>query len=133
MKSIKVLTAIFGIAVSLSTGFAVAQTKDVHVLKPKHGGLMSEVNHIEYELVLKPEGTELYLQDHGKPMDLTNTSATLTVLDGAEKTGIKLLAQSKMLKGDGITLKNPNYTAIATVEFPNKKKSTVRFSNKASK
>eukprot|EP01038_Epipyxis_sp_PR26KG_P003765 gene3765-5382_t len=80
MKSIKLLTTTFGLVLALSSGFAVAQEKDEHKLEPKHGGVVVESNHIEYELVVKPENVQLHAVDHGKVMDLSKAKAKVVFL-----------------------------------------------------
>jgi hypothetical protein len=127
MKSFKLQAAVFGVAFAFNAGFAFAQQPDVHDLKPRHGGVVSEVNHKEYELVIKPDSTQLHVRDHGKPMDLSQSSAKLTVLESGQKQELTLTGQGALLKGNAIQLKGSAYTAVATVEFAGKKKTTVRF------
>jgi hypothetical protein len=127
MKSIKSLTTTFGLVLALSSGFAVAQEKDEHKLEPKHGGVVVESNHIEYELVVKPENVQLHAVDHGKVMDLSKAKAKVVFLVAGQKMERTLAGQGALLSGEGVDLKGSAYTAVATVEFANKKKATVRF------
>ena len=131
MKSIKLLTTSFGLVLALSSGFAVAQEKDEHKLEhklePKHGGVVVEANHIEYELVVRSENVQLHANDHGKVIDLSKAKAKVVFLVADQKMERTLAGQGVLLSGEGVDLKGSGYTAVATVEFANKKKATVRF------
>jgi hypothetical protein len=127
MKSIKLLTTSFGLVLALSSGFAVAQEKDEHKLQPKHGGVVVEANHIEYELVVRSENVQLHANDHGKVIDLSKAKAKVVFLVADQKMERTLAGQGVLLSGEGVDLKGSGYTAVATVEFANKKKATVRF------
>ena len=115
------------IGLGLNAELVQAQEKDVHDLVPKHGGIVTESNHMEYELVIKPDSTELYIRDHGKAVDLSQAKAKLTVLNSGKKTETELIGGSTMLKGEAVITDGKGFTALATVEFSGKKKSTVRF------
>lgn len=127
MKSIKLQAITLGMALALPAGFAFAQQPDMHDLKPIHGGVVSQAHHKEFELVIKPDSIHLHVRDHGRPMDLSKASAKLTVLESGQKQDLALTGQGAMLQGKGIQLKGSAYTAVATVEFADKKKATVRF------
>jgi hypothetical protein len=127
MKSIKLQATTLGMILALNASFAFAQQPDVHNLKPLHGGVVSQANHKEFELLIKPDSTQLHVSDHGKPVDLSQASAKLTVLDSGQKQELTLTGRGALLKGNGIQLKGSAYTAVATVEFADKKKTTVRF------
>ena len=127
MKSIKLLTTAIGFALALSSGLASAQVKDEHRLESKHGGVVVESNHIEYELVVKPENIQLHAVDHGKVMDLSKAKAKVVFLVAGQKMERTLAGQGALLSGEGVDLKGAAYTAVATVELANKKKATVRF------
>jgi hypothetical protein len=98
-----------------------------HTVGPKHGGLVSESNHIEYELVLKPDATEIHVRDHGKVKDMSKAKAKINVLSEGKKLEQTLSGEPAMLKGPALGLGAQNYTAVATVEFASGKKATVRF------
>lgn len=130
MKSIKLLWCALALGFGLNTVSAIAQGKDIHSTEPKHGGIVSESNHMEFELVVKPEGTSLYAMDHGQPVDFSKASGKVILLNDGQKKEIVLTGNSTVLQGEGVELKTPAYTALATVEFANKKKTTVRFKTK---
>jgi hypothetical protein len=53
---------------------------------PKHGGLIRHANDITYELVSLPQGAQIYIEDHGKPVATAGMLGKLTVLQGAVKS-----------------------------------------------
>jgi hypothetical protein len=53
--------------------------------KPMHGGVLVAVKDIHYELVANPTALRLFVRDHGKPVDVSKTTAKLTLLSGTEK------------------------------------------------
>ena len=130
MKSIKLLATSIGLALALNSGLSSAQVKDEHKLEPKHGGVVVESNHIEYELVVKPDNVQLHANDHGKVMDLSQAKGKVTFLISGQKVERVLVGQGTVLSGEGVDLKGSAYTAVTTVEFANKKKATVRFKSK---
>jgi hypothetical protein len=65
MKPIHLLAAV---TFSMSgLAFAAGGHDHGHEHKPLHGGVVSEVKDMDYELVAKPDLIQLYLRDHGKP------------------------------------------------------------------
>lgn len=71
--------------------FAVAGVALAHGdATPKHGGLLKEANDVHYELVVKPDSAELYVQDHGKPVPTAGMRGKLTVLAGGVKSDAEL-------------------------------------------
>ena len=75
------------------TGAAFAADKhaDGHEIKPMHGGAVAEAKDIDYELVTKADKLQLYMRDHGKPLDPAGMSAKVTLLSGSEKQEAQLL------------------------------------------
>lgn len=71
--------------------FAGGQHDHGHEDKPQHGGLVAEVKEMDYELVVKPDVLQLYLRDHGKPVDVSNAKGSVTLLSGSDKQEIALM------------------------------------------
>ena len=130
MKTARLLLSTLVLSLGLGTGLTHAKEGDAHDLNPKHGGIVSESSHMEFELVLNPQATELYVRDHGRPVDLTQAKGKLMLVSGGKKTEIELVGSATMLKGNAFELGVGGYTAVATVELSNKKKITVRFKSK---
>jgi hypothetical protein len=68
----------------------VTSSVSAHEAKPMHGGVVTEVSEVQYELVAKPEILTLYVRDEDKPVDVKGGSATVTLMTGSEKTEVKL-------------------------------------------
>lgn len=63
-------------------GTAWAHEDDV----ARHGGLLRHANDIAYELVAVPQGAQIYVEDHGKPVSTSMMLGKLTVLQGSAKS-----------------------------------------------
>ena len=93
---------------------------------PRHGGLVAPGKEADFELVAKPDTLQLYLSDHGKPMDLSKASAKVTLLADAEKTEVELKPA-----GDKLEAKVAAGTkAVAVVTNSGKTLGTARFTLK---
>lgn len=128
-QKLQKLFAASAVVLAFGSSHVLAAPGDDHDLKPLHGGIVAEANHIEYELVLKDEGTELYARDHGKAIDLSKATGKITVLAKGQKHEHALAGTSKALTGPAIAVDGSAYTAVATLDVKGKK-STVRFQSK---
>lgn len=122
MKIIQVIAA-FAFA---ATGAAFAADGHSHDPKPLHGGVVVEVKDIEYELVAKPDLMQLHLRDHGKAVDVSQASAKVTLLSGADKQEVELKPAGDKLEAQGSFKVAPNSKALAAVSLAGKP-STARF------
>ena len=124
MKPIHLLAAftfsMFGLA------FAAGGHDHGHERKPLHGGVVSEVKDVDYELVVKPDLIQLHLRDHGKPVDVSKSNAKLTILIGADKQEVELKPAGQQLEATG-SFKLANSKIVAFVSVPGKALATVRF------
>ena len=107
------------IATLLAVSPLAYASKD-HDLVPKHGGVVTEVKHFEYELVAKPDLIRLYVRDHGKAVDVSNATAKLTLLAGAEKQEIELKPVDGKLEAKGGFKVAAGTKAVATVTIGSK-------------
>jgi hypothetical protein len=94
--------------------------------KPMHGGVLTTVKDIDYELVANPTILRLYVRDHGKAVDVSKASAKLTLLTGAEKQEVDLKASGDKLESTG-TFKVIAGTKVVAVISWGGKQSTARF------
>ena len=94
--------------------------------KPLHGGVLTTVKDIDYELVANPTTLRLYVRDHGKVVDVSKASAKLTLLSGAEKQEIDLKPSGDKLEATG-SFKVSAGTKVAAVISSGVKQSTARF------
>ena len=94
--------------------------------KPMHGGILTTVKDIDYELVAKTTTLRLYVRDHGKAVDVSKASAKLTLLTGAEKQEIDLKPSGDKLEATG-SFKVASGTKAVTVISMGGKQPTARF------
>ena len=127
MKTIHLLTAA---ALSMSgPAFGAGGHGHDHEHNPLHGGIVSEVKDVDYELVAKPDLIRLYLRDHGKPADVSKANAKLAILVGADKQEVELKPAGPALEATG-SFKLANGKIVALVSVPGKAPTTVRFALK---
>ena len=121
------------IAVALTLGFVLAQSLAIaggtHDVAPKHGGIVVSSNHVDYEIVAKPELLQIYMGDHGKPIKIESGNAKITLLNGSEKTQTELLPVAGKFEAQGSFKVAKGTKGIALVTFGGKT-STVRFAVK---
>jgi hypothetical protein len=94
--------------------------------KPMHGGILTTVKDIDYELVANPTTLRLYVRDHGKAVDVSKASAKLTLLTGAEKQEIDLKPSGEKLEATGSFKVVSGAKAVAVLSIGGKQ-STARF------
>ena len=124
MKPIHLLAAVI---LSMSgLAFSAGGHDHGHEHKPLHGGVVSEVKDMDYELVAKPDLIQLHLRDHGKPVDVSKSNAKLTILVGTAKQEVELKPAGQQLEATG-SFKLANSKIVALVSVPGKAPATVRF------
>ncbi len=127
MKSNHLIAAF---ALSLSgLAYAAGDHDHGHEHKPLHGGIVTEVKDVDYELVAKPDLMQLHLRDHGKPVDVSKATAKLTILVGTEKQEVELKPVGTRFEAQG-DYKIAGGKAVALVSVPGKAPTTVRFTLK---
>lgn len=94
----------------------------------KHGGVMSVVKDVAYELVAKPDTVTIYIEDHGKSVDTKAATAKLTMLNGSQKSEASLTpAGDNKLEAKGKFDVKESTKVISIVTLPGKPAATVRF------
>jgi hypothetical protein len=117
----------FHIAAAIALVLAsTAHASGAHDHSPKHGGVVTEVKDMDYELVAKSSVVQLYLRDHGKKVDIPKATAKVTLLTGAEKQEVELKPAGDKLEATGSFKVGPGTKAVAVVTV-NGKPSTARF------
>ena len=109
----------------LLSGLAWAGPNDADH-KPMHGGVLTTVKDIDYELVANPSTLRLYVRDHGKAVDVSKASAKLTLLTGAEKQEVDLKPSDDKLEAAGAFKVGPGTKIIAVISVRGRQ-STARF------
>lgn len=114
--------------IALSTAaFGGAGHDHAHEHKGVQGGVVAEANHLDLELLAKPESIKLYVRDHNKPMSVKDASAKLTLLNGTSKSEVDLVSSGEALEAKGAFAVSPGTKAVAVVNLPGRKVTTVRF------
>ena len=75
------------------------------------------------------KGRLLYLSDHGKPVDISRSTAEATILQGAEKQEVELKTAGLRFEATG-SCKIANAKVVVTVSQPGKAPVNVRFTLK---
>jgi hypothetical protein len=120
----------FHIAAAIALVLAsTAHASGAHDHSPKHGGVVTEVKDMDYELVAKSSVVQLYLRDHGKKVDIAKATAKVTMLTGAEKQEVELKPAGDKLEATGSFKVGPGTKAVAVVTVAGKP-STARFTLK---
>ncbi len=122
MKKLVLVAAL----VALVSGPALAQ-KSGHAHAAQHGGVFVEGKEADYELVAKADVIQLYVNDHGKPMDVSKASARLTLLSGADKQEVELKPAEGRLEAKGSFKVATGTKAVAVVTDGGKTLGTARF------
>lgn len=95
---------------------------------PAHGGIVVEKNHMDWELVAKPERITIYFRDHGKKISTQGANGKVTVLSGKAKADAVLKpAGDNRLEAAGPFQLGPGTKVVATVTLAGGKPANVRF------
>ncbi|HKY01036.1 MAG TPA: hypothetical protein VJM53_00630 [Burkholderiales bacterium] len=97
--------------------------------QPQHGGVVAAASELEYELVANPGLLQLYVRDHGKPVDVSKASAKLILLAGSEKQEVELKPTGDRLEASGTFNTAVGAKAVAVINVGGKP-FTVRFTLK---
>lgn len=114
MKTLPVIATLCLLAAS------PAWSSGSHDHKPLHGGIVTETKDIDFELVVKPDLLQLYLRDHGKPIDAAKASGKITLLAGTEKQEVTLQSAGNRLEAKGQFKLPAGSKAVATVTVSGK-------------
>jgi hypothetical protein len=102
-----------------------------HDHQPKHGGVVVEAAHMDWELVAKPERIVLHVSDHGKKASTAGATGKLTLLSGKDKAEAVLKpVGDDRLEAEGPFKVGPGTKVVATVTLTGKKPVAVRFTLK---
>ncbi|MBL8513736.1 MAG: hypothetical protein JNJ55_07070 [Betaproteobacteria bacterium] len=95
---------------------------------PKYGGVVREAGVVQYELVAKPDAIALFIEDHGKKVDVSGASAKLTLLNGKEKSEVVLTpAGGNKLEAKGSFRVSGGTRVVAVVTLAGKPALSMRF------
>ncbi len=127
----KIHTLLAVIAISFAgSALAADDHKHGHEHEPLHGGVVVEAKDVDYELVTNATAVQLYLRDHGKPVDVSQASAKVTLLSGGKRQVVELKPAGDKLEATGSFEIGPGTKAVAVVTVDGKLAGSVRFSIK---
>lgn len=119
------IAALLGIG-TLTTNVAMAHGSAA----PRHGGIVQEVNDVNFELVVEADGATIYLVDHDDDMPSKGISGKLTVLNGAQKSELDIkAADGNKLRATGVKIAK-GAKLVALLNNVEGKTVTVRFTVK---
>jgi|GEM_PF-2496897 len=97
-----------------------------------HGGIFIEGKEADYELLATADHLQLYVTDHGKPRNLAQASAQLTVLSGGERQEVQLIPSNAgdKLHAEGAFKVVSGAKIVAVVSDGGKTLGTARFTVK---
>ena len=98
--------------------------------RPTRGGVFSAGKEADYELVAGPGLIRLYVSDHGKPRDVSQAAARLTLLTAGEKQEVELKPAGDRLEASGDFRLGPGTKAVAVVTDGGRTLGTARFTLK---
>lgn len=101
-----------------------------HDHRPLHGGVVVETKAFDAELVAGPTAIRLHLRDHGRPLDVSQASARLTLLTGSDRQEVELKPAGDRLEAAGTFQVGPGTKAVAVVTRAGKTLGTARFALK---
>lgn len=127
----KISIILIALAVSIS-GPAFAAGKDDHDHKAQsmHGGVTAQAKDVDYELMAKADKLQLFMRDHGKPVDVSSMTAKATLLTGSEKQEVQLQPVDGKLEATGNFKITEGTKAVVAVSKAGKTMASVRFTLK---
>ncbi len=113
----------------LIAGLAFSALAFAHgVEAPKHGGVMAQVDDINYELVAKADSIAIYVSEHGKNVATTGATAKVTLLSGGAKSAVELApAGDNKLAATGVFTVAVGTKVVSQVTLAGKPSVTARF------
>ncbi|HJY07077.1 MAG TPA: hypothetical protein VJ323_12240 [Bryobacteraceae bacterium] len=106
---------------ALTAAFLTSTAVWAHSAGPaQHGGVVAAANELEYELVARSDLLQLYIRDHGKPVDVSKASAKVTLLSGDAKKDVELRPTADKLEATGTFDASPGTKAVAVINLSGK-------------
>lgn len=98
--------------------------------KPRHGGVVSVVKDVSYELVAAKDSLAIHVSNHGKPVDVGGATGKLTLLSGTTKQEVELKPSGLALEARGAFDAGPGTKALAQISLNGQPAQSVRFTLK---
>lgn len=109
------------LAIVLSTASMAAHSHGPGELhSPRHGGVVAQARGLDLELVASNNQLQIYVNDHDKPVDLSQANARITLLAGTEKQEVALLPKDGRFVASGTFKVAAGTRAVAHVTLGGK-------------
>ena len=91
MRRYLIQSMLFSVVTLVLLGTAPFNAAQAHGgTQPEHGGVVQLVGDMTFELVARPEGVELYVEDDGDEVTSADLAAKLTVVSAGAKSDVTL-------------------------------------------
>ena len=100
-------------------GTASFKTAQAHGgTQPEHGGVVQLVGDMTFELVARPDGVELYVEDDGDEVNSADLAAKLTIVNAGAKSEVVLApAAGNKFEAKGVKIPSgAKVTALLTLK-----------------
>ena len=119
------------LSIALAVSISAASAADKHEeSKPRHGGVVVEVNEVDYELVGRDGTFVIHVSDHGKPVSTKGWSGNISTLGGDKASAELAPSGENLLEVKGTMKVKPGTRLLATIQAPGKKPLQIRFTTK---
>jgi hypothetical protein len=119
------------LAAGLMLSFAaLAEGPKGHAHPASYGGIVEDVDGMQYELVLTPDSIRIYLDDHGQKVSTRSAKGEATVLKGRERVKVALTPVGENALEARGTFPADVGTRVVAVVWVGGASNTVRFSVK---
>lgn len=117
--------AIAALLATASTAFAAGNHGHDHAAR--HGGLVVGTAQADLEIVAKPDLIQVYVDDHGKPVQLDGARAKVMLLNGADKSEVQLVPTGDKLEAKGAFKVAKGTKGVVVLNLAGKPAMTARF------
>jgi hypothetical protein len=119
MREIPMKTMLFSLLALAVLAAAPFNTAGAHGgTQPEHGGVVQLVGDMTFELVARPDGVELYVEDDGEEVNSAELAAKLTIVNAGAKSEVVLApAAGNKFEAKGVKIApGSKVTALLTLK-----------------
>jgi hypothetical protein len=119
MRETLMKTVLFSFVALVLLGGAPFNTAQAHGgTQPEHGGVVQLVGDMTFELVARPDGVELYVEDDGEEVNSADLAAKLTIVNAGAKSEVVLApAAGNKFEAKGVKIASgAKVTALLTLK-----------------
>jgi hypothetical protein len=124
------MNKVLGLLVLVAASFACNAALAHGNTKPLHGGVLELVGETSFELVTRPDGTELYVVDDGEDVSSASMTAKLMIdTGGAKSEAVMTPAGGNKFEAKGVKIPSGAKVAVL-LTGSDQSKTTARFTIK---